>query len=154
MKGAPRSAFFVMLASRNKPAHSMADAKRFVGQPVYKQIFDCLPADLLRQATNKHRANHYYKKLPVRVHLSALLHGVLIFCNGLRELCEGLLACEGKPGPSGHGQGTEPLHPIRCQQPAQLPILRNTLLRPGSPLSKLYLGQPPKRPFHPQPAHY
>lgn len=30
------------------------------------------------------------------MHLVSLLYGVFSYCNGLRELCEGLLACEGK----------------------------------------------------------
>jgi hypothetical protein len=34
--------------------------------------------------------------LPLRVHLVSLLYGVFSYCNGLRELSEGLLACEGK----------------------------------------------------------
>lgn len=32
----------------------------------------------------------------MRVHLISLLYGVFSYCNGLRELCEGMLACEGK----------------------------------------------------------
>jgi hypothetical protein len=51
---------------------------------------------LINRANRKHQANRYYKKLPLRVHLVSLLYGVLSYCNGLRELCEGLLGCEGK----------------------------------------------------------
>lgn len=32
----------------------------------------------------------------MRVHLVSLLYGVFSYCNGLREMCEGLFACEGK----------------------------------------------------------
>lgn len=32
----------------------------------------------------------------MRKHLVCLLYGVFSYCNGLRELCEGLLGCEGK----------------------------------------------------------
>lgn len=55
-----------------------------------------IPAKLIRDAAQKHHSNRYYKKLPLRVHLVSLLYGVFSYCNGLRELCEGLLACEGK----------------------------------------------------------
>lgn len=70
--------------------------KSFVGQPVLSQILDVIPSSLINKAGRKHQANRYYKKLPLRVHLVSLLYGVLSYCNGLRELCEGLLACEGK----------------------------------------------------------
>lgn len=51
---------------------------------------------MIQNAARKHNSNRYYKKLPFRVHLVSLLYGVFSYCNGLRELCEGLLACEGK----------------------------------------------------------
>jgi Transposase DDE domain/Domain of unknown function (DUF4372) len=70
--------------------------KSFVGQPVLSQILEVIPSSLINKANRKHQANRYYKKLPLRVHLVSLLYGVLSYCNGLRELCEGLLACEGK----------------------------------------------------------
>ncbi|HSN59784.1 MAG TPA: IS4 family transposase [Ferruginibacter sp.] len=60
------------------------------------QILDCIPSALIHSANRKHKANRYYKRLPLRVHLLSLLYGVFTYCNGLRELCEGLLACEGK----------------------------------------------------------
>ncbi|RTL50952.1 MAG: DUF4372 domain-containing protein [Sphingobacteriales bacterium] len=70
--------------------------KSFVGQPVLSQILDVIPSSLINKANRKHRANRYYKRLPLRIHVVSLLYGVLSYCNGLRELCEGLLACEGK----------------------------------------------------------
>ncbi|MEX6690574.1 IS4 family transposase [Danxiaibacter flavus] len=59
-------------------------------------MLDLIPASLINAAGKKHRSNRYYKKLPLRVHLVSLLYGVYSYCNGLRELCEGLLGCEGK----------------------------------------------------------
>lgn len=70
--------------------------KNFVGQPVLSQILDVIPSSLINKANRKHQANRYYKRLPLRTHLVSLLYGVLSYCNGLREMCEGLLACEGK----------------------------------------------------------
>lgn len=70
--------------------------KKFPGQPILSQILNEIPVTLLRQAVKKHDSNRYYKKLPLRVHLVSLLYGVFSYCNGLRELCEGMLACEGK----------------------------------------------------------
>lgn len=74
----------------------MGEAKQLVGHPILSQVMRLIPGAVERAATKKHNANRYYKKLPVRVHLCALLYGVLSFCNGLRELCEGMLGCEGK----------------------------------------------------------
>ncbi len=74
----------------------MSEVKKFSGQPVLSQILDVIPSSLISKANRLHRANRYYKKLPLRVHLVTLLYGVFSYCNGLREMCEGLLACEGK----------------------------------------------------------
>lgn len=74
----------------------MSEVKPFVGQPVLSQILDVIPSSLISRANRKHNANRYYKRLPLRVHLVSLLYGVFSYCNGLREMCEGLLACEGK----------------------------------------------------------
>ena len=68
----------------------------FTGQPILSQILDVIPSSLINKANRKYQSNRYYKKLPLRVHLVSLLYGVFSYCNGLRELCEGLLGCEGK----------------------------------------------------------
>src|ERR1035441_8990049 len=68
----------------------------FTGQPVLSQILDTIPSSIISAANRKHNANRYYKRIPLRVHLVSLLYGVLSYCNGLRELCEGMLAFEGK----------------------------------------------------------
>ncbi len=74
----------------------MGEVKKFPGQPVLSQILDVIPTSIIHAANKKHKSNRYYKKIPLRVHLVSLLYGVFSYCNGLRELCEGLLACEGK----------------------------------------------------------
>src|SRR6266487_2364084 len=75
---------------------TMDKNKTFVGQPVLSQILDTIPSSIIHAANRKHDSNRYYKRLPLRVHLVTLLYGVFSYCNGLRELCEGMLACEGK----------------------------------------------------------
>lgn len=74
----------------------MGEIKKFTGQPVLSQILDVIPRSIINGANRKHNSNRYYKRLPLRIHLVSLLYGVFTYCNGLRELCEGLLACEGK----------------------------------------------------------
>lgn len=74
----------------------MGKSKQSSGQPILCQILSCISSDIIRQASKHHKSNRYYKRIPVRVHLVSLLYGVFSYCNGLRELCEGMLACEGK----------------------------------------------------------
>lgn len=74
----------------------MNKGKKFVGQPILSQILSCISTDIVKQSSKQHQSNRYYKRLPVRVHLVSLLYGVFSYCNGLRGLCEGILACEGK----------------------------------------------------------
>ncbi|RXK87019.1 IS4 family transposase [Filimonas effusa] len=74
----------------------MGENRKFPGQPVLSQILDVIPKSIINAAGRKHNSNRYYKRLPLRVHLISLLYGIFSYCNGLRELSEGLLACEGK----------------------------------------------------------
>ena len=74
----------------------MSEIKKFSGQPVLSQILDVIPNSVINAANRKHKSNRYYKRLPLRIHIVSLLYGVFSYCNGLRELCEGMLACEGK----------------------------------------------------------
>lgn len=85
-----------MLCCGLQAKHNMSEGKKFVGQPVLSQILDCVPTEVVSAAARKHKSNRYYKRIPTRVHLVSLLYGVFSYCNGLRELCEGMLACEGK----------------------------------------------------------
>ena len=82
----------------------MDKGKNFVGQPILSQILNCIPKEIIRSATQKHSSDRYYKKIPVQAHLTTLLFGALSYCNGLREICEGMLACEGKLGHLGLSQ--------------------------------------------------
>ncbi len=74
----------------------MNEGKIFVEQPVLSQILEVIPSSFMQHSSKKHQANRYYKRLPFRVHLVSLLYGVFSYCNGLRELSEGLFAFEGK----------------------------------------------------------
>ena len=73
----------------------MVKGKNFVGQPILSQVLNCIPKSIIRAAVNKHQADRYYKKIPTHTHLTSLLYGVLSGCSGLREICEGMLACDG-----------------------------------------------------------
>lgn len=70
--------------------------RKFLGQPLLSQILNVIPTSIITSAALKHNSNRYYKKLPLRVHFTSILYGVFSYCNGLREICEGMLGCEGK----------------------------------------------------------
>ena len=74
----------------------MDKVKKLTGQPILSQVLDLIPKGMIQKVVRKHQSNRYYKQLPLRVHLISLLYGVFSYCNGLRELCEGMLACEGR----------------------------------------------------------
>lgn len=74
----------------------MSKDKKFIGQPIFSQILKCIDFKEFDKLTNDYQTNRYYKRLSTRKHLISLLYGVFTFCNGLRELTEGLLGCEGK----------------------------------------------------------
>lgn len=74
----------------------MNKGKKYVGQPILSQILKCIPSAIIAKAARQHSSNRYYKKIPLRTHLTSLLYGVFSYCNGLREICEGMLGCEGK----------------------------------------------------------
>ena len=73
----------------------MDKVKTFVGQPILAQIISCIPKNEVELIAKAHQSNRYYKKIPLQTHLTTLLYGVLSCCNGLREICEGMLVCEG-----------------------------------------------------------
>lgn len=75
---------------------TVPEDKKFAGQPVLSQILDTIASSIINAANRKHKANRYYKRLPLRIHLVSMLYGVFSYCNGLRELCGGMLGCEGK----------------------------------------------------------
>jgi hypothetical protein len=74
----------------------MDKGKTFVGQPILAQIISCIPKPEVQLISKAHQSDRYYKKLPLQTHLTAMLYGVLSRCTGLREICEGMLVCEGK----------------------------------------------------------
>lgn len=74
----------------------MDKGKTFVGQPILAQIISCIPKSEVHLISKAHKSDRYYKKIPLQTHLTAMLYGVLSCCTGLREICEGMLVCEGK----------------------------------------------------------
>lgn len=70
--------------------------KKFVGQPIFKQIIDFIPEDKFALLVRKHNADHYYKAFDSWTHLVTLLFGIFSRCDSMGEICDGMRALEGK----------------------------------------------------------
>jgi hypothetical protein len=70
--------------------------KKFVGQPIFKQIIDFIPKDKFALLVRKHNADHYYKTFDSWTHLVTLLFGIFSRCDSMGEICDGMRALDGK----------------------------------------------------------
>ena len=70
--------------------------KKLIGQPIFTQVLNLIPKQIVKEKAGNLNSDRYYKTFTTWKHLICLLFGILSKCNSLRELCEGMLACEGK----------------------------------------------------------
>lgn len=70
--------------------------KKLIGQPIMNQILQLIPKSKISDIARDTKCDRYYKKIPVIKHLTTMLFGVLSRCNSIREICAGMLLCEGK----------------------------------------------------------
>jgi hypothetical protein len=64
----------------------------FTGQPVFTQLLNLIPRQLIDQASRKHRSNFYCKRFMAYDHLVTMLYAGYFQCTSLRELTTGLQA--------------------------------------------------------------
>ena len=70
--------------------------KKFVGQPIFKQLIDFLPKNQFNLLAQKHQTDRYYKTYDAWTQLVTMLFGVLSRCDSTGEICDGMLAMQGK----------------------------------------------------------
>jgi hypothetical protein len=70
--------------------------KNLVGQPIFKQILNLLPIEVINREIIKHQSDRYCKSFSTFDQLIALLFGVFERCDSARELCDGMAALSGK----------------------------------------------------------
>jgi len=70
--------------------------KKLVGQPIFKQLVDFLPKNKFDLLVQKHGSDKYYKTFSSWKHLVSLLFGILSRCDSMGEICDGMLALQGK----------------------------------------------------------
>ena len=70
--------------------------KKFVGQPIFKQLIDFIPKNKFDILTQEHQTNRYYKSFPAWTQLVTMLFGVFSRRDSIGEICDGMLALQGK----------------------------------------------------------
>lgn len=70
--------------------------KKFVGQPIFKQLVDLLPKNKFDILGLEHKTDRYYKAFPAWTQLVTMLFGVFSRCDSMGEICDGMLAMQGK----------------------------------------------------------
>jgi len=70
--------------------------KKFVGQPIFKQLLDFIPRTKFDYLVRKHQSDRYYKTFDSWTHLITMLFGILSRCDSMGEVCDGMGALAGK----------------------------------------------------------
>jgi len=70
--------------------------KKLVGQPILNQILNLIPNSKITEISKLTGCDKYYKQIPLIKHIATMMFGILSRCNSLREICAGMLLCEGK----------------------------------------------------------
>jgi hypothetical protein len=74
----------------------MSKSTFFIGQPIFNQILQLIPRQVISSAVIKHRSDHYSKHFRTYDHLVTMLYAVFNNCQTLREITTGMLASEQK----------------------------------------------------------
>ena len=70
--------------------------KKFVGQPIFKQILNLLPKNKFDKLVLEQKTDRYYKRFSSWTQLTTLLFGILSRCDSMGEICDGMLGLNGK----------------------------------------------------------
>ena len=70
--------------------------KKIIGQPIYRQILNLIPKEIINRVVLEQRSDRYYKSYSTYDQLIALLFGVFERCDSAREVCDGMAALSGK----------------------------------------------------------
>ena len=70
--------------------------KNLVGQPIFKQILNIIPREIINLVVLKHQSDRYCKSFSTWDELITLLFGVFERCDSARELCDGMATMSGK----------------------------------------------------------
>jgi len=79
----------------------MNKSTHFTGQPIFSQLINLIPKDLVSSLASQHQSDRYCKKFSTWHHLTTMLFACLGGCTSLREVAIGMRALEGKLQSSG-----------------------------------------------------
>ena len=90
----PQSCNFVVPIATN--AMGKKSIKNLVGQPIFKQILNLIPREVVNRVIIKHQSDPYYKSFSSWDELVTILFGIFERCDSARELCDSVAATSGK----------------------------------------------------------
>jgi hypothetical protein len=70
--------------------------KKFVGQPIFKQLINFIPRSRFDYLISKHQSDRYYKTFDSWTQLTTMLFGVFSRCDSMGEICDGMSSLAGK----------------------------------------------------------
>ena len=70
--------------------------KKFVYQPIFKQLIDFIPKNKFDILARERQTDRYYRSFPGWTQLVTMLFGVFSRCDSMGEICDGMLAMQGK----------------------------------------------------------
>jgi hypothetical protein len=71
----------------------MDKSKIFSGQPIFNQLLQLIPKQIIRELVNKHETDRYYKRFKSYEHVVTMLYTCFHGCKSLREVVTGMMAC-------------------------------------------------------------
>jgi hypothetical protein len=75
---------------------TMGKSNFFTGQPIFSQLIDFIPRQMVKKASISFQTDRYCKKFDTYHHLITMLYACYQHCTSLREVVTGLQACEGR----------------------------------------------------------
>jgi hypothetical protein len=65
----------------------------FTGQPVFNQILQLVPRNIISTITKQYQSDRYYKRFKTYEHFVTMLYASFHGCRSLREVITGMMAC-------------------------------------------------------------
>jgi hypothetical protein len=65
----------------------------FTGQPVFNQLLQLIPKNMVKEIARQHQSDRYYKRFHTYEHLVTMLYTGFHRCKSLREVVTGMMAC-------------------------------------------------------------
>jgi hypothetical protein len=76
----------------------MGKSIHFTGQPVFGQLLQLVPKNIIRSVAKEHSSDRYYKRFKTYEHLVTMLYSSFQKCQSIREVVTGMMACSTRIG--------------------------------------------------------